>query len=870
MREFINNFINSSDKPAYNSAIRWMWRLFFGGLAFAVLVFIGLSFTDLPSVEQLENPKSELASQVFAANGEVLGRYYTENRVPVSFEQLSPHLVNALVATEDERFFEHTGIDFKALGRVFVKTFLMGQKSSGGASTITQQLARLLFTGERAKRKSHVVVQKLKEWIIAVRLERKYTKEEIISMYLNKFDFINGAHGIKAASEIYFGKSQDSLELHEAAVLVGMLKNPSLFNPLRRPEAMLQRRMVVLKQMEKNELLTNEQYETIRAMPLGMNFQRQTHVDGLAPYFRMELAKYVKNILNKPENLKSDGSPYDIYRDGLRIYSTIDPVMQRIAEEEMVKSMTRVQKTFWNVWKKMDPWTYRTSSPNETPIDVRAQGLKQLIRNSDRYQGLRSKYLGEMIESLKEAFPDMEFNDDDREIERLVAEYEDKKTLAGLVSRKIITQNRAAKYRQVINSRHFPELKSRWEEFQEEVNRAFNTPVENMRVFAYNDQMETDTTMTPLDSIRYHRMFLQTGVLAVDPTTGHVKVWIGGVNHKYFQFDHIQTNRQVGSTFKPFVYATAIDKQGFSPCYLVYDLPVTIGPGDGNFHLIQSWTPKNADGVYTGDLLTLKEGLRKSKNTVSTHLMKQLGDTGPIIDLLDRMGISKEGKYPNGNYRVPRQPSICLGATDLTVMEMTGAYTTFANNGIYNKPVFVTRIEDRYGHVIYEEYPDERPAISPNANYVMVEMLRYAGAGMGLKSDVGGKTGTTNDYVDGWFMGVTPNLVVGTWVGGEDRWIRFRSITYGQGAYMAKPFFKEFIKRLESEPNIEYDPSARFFRPSGDLGIELDCSKYQRSNIPLDDQEFNDEFSQDMFGDEAQAPRKTPIDEDQFDNNQNR
>ncbi len=849
----LNDYYKQEEREAtYRQIVKWLWYAFFGGIGLALLTFIILSFTNLPSVRQLENPKSEEASQIFAVNGEVIGRYYTENRVPVTFDELSPNLVNALVATEDERYFRHSGIDFRSLGRA---VFYMGRK--GGASTITQQLAKLLFTGQKAETSNifERVIQKLREWIIAIRLERRYTKEEIIALYLNKFNFINGAYGIKAASEIYFGKSQDSLAAHEAAMLVGMLKNPSLFNPLRRPEAVLGRRSVVLNQMRKNGMVSAMEYDTLKQLPLGLNFTRQTHVDGIAPYFRMEMAKDIKAILERRECRKSDGSAYDIYRDGLRIYTTIDPRMQRIAEEEMVKNMERVQKTFWNTWKVMskDPWEYVSGSKNETPVNIRKESLRELIRNSDRYQALRAHYLLEVLEKIGNEVDGFTFHEDDREVDRIIRDAESGEVISGLVSQGVISSGMAAKYRQVKRSRHFSELRTQWHALQEAVDKSFNTRTK-MRVFAYNSEMEKDTTMTPLDSIKYHRMFLQTGILAVDPITGYVKVWVGGINFKYFQYDHNRTSRQVGSTFKPFVYATAIAQQGFSPCYQVYDMPHSIGPGDGNFHLLTEWRPNNADGRFSGQLLTLKEGLRQSKNSVSVHLMKQLGDTEPVRGLVHQMGIDSSLKYPNGRFRVPKSPSICLGSTDLTNMEMTGAYTTFANNGIYNKPIYLLRIEDKNGRIIYEEFPQERVAINPNANYVMVEMLQYAATAMGgIKSQVGGKTGTTNDYVDGWFMGITPNLVVGTWVGGEDRWIRFRSLTYGQGAYMAKPFFREFIKRLEAEKDIDYDPNARFHRPAGDLGIEMDCNEYNRNVPSLDsDNEFGEEkFSEDMFGDET-------------------
>jgi len=845
---FQEYMMDNGGNPTYKTIVRWMWRLTFAGIIATILLFIILSFTDLPSVEQLENPRSELATQIFSEDGKVLGRYYTENRVPVTYDQLSPNLVNALISTEDKRYYRHSGIDFPALGRVAVKTIILGQRSSGGASTITQQLAKLLFTGQTGSGIKRVF-QKFREWIIAVRLERRYTKEEIIAMYLNKFNFINGAYGIKAASEIYFDRAPDSLAVHEAALLVGMLKNPSLYNPLRRPEMTVERRNVVLGQMRKSGAISEAEFEEYRQKPLGLRFTRQTHIDGLAPYFRMELAKYVKDILDREENRKPDGTEYDIYRDGLKVYTTIDSRMQQIAEEEMLKNMARVQNTFWKRWRNLDPWTYRSGSDLDIPLETRRDALKRLVRASDRYQALRSRYLSDLLNRLENEFDDMRFSDDDREIERIVAEANNPGYLAKLVEQGYISRQLASAYRRVLDSSSFPKLRTQWEELQRAVEREFNTPV-GMKVFAYNDQLETDTTMTPLDSIKYHRMFLQTGILAVDPVTGHVKVWVGGINHKYFQFDHVKINRQVGSTFKPFVYATAVAQQKLSPCYTVYDVPKTIAPGDGNFGLLQSWTPQNSTGRYTNEAMNLKQGLRRSVNTISVHLMKELGDTKPVRGLIHQMGIDSTARYPNGRYRVPKSPAIALGATDLSVIEMTGAYTTFANNGVYNKPVFITRIEDRNGRVIYRELPEERAAIPPKYNYVMVELLRYSGSGLGmLKSDTGGKTGTTNDYVDGWFMGITPRLVVGTWVGGEDRWIRFRSLLYGQGAYMAKPFFREFMKRVENDPQLAWDTDIRFHRPPGDLGIELDCSEYESPRTERED--FDDEgFSEDIFGDE--------------------
>ena len=844
----LNDFLFQTDRASYRDGAVWMWRLLFIGIAVWLLLFFLLSFTNLPSVSQLENPKSELASVVYSGAGTDLGRFYIENRVPVDFEELSPHLVNALVATEDERYFNHSGIDFRALGRVAVKTVVLRQKSAGGASTITQQLAKLLFTGEKGRGWNRVF-QKFREWIIAVRLERRYTKEEILAMYLNKFDFINGAHGIKAASEIYFDRPQDSLEINEAATLVGMLQNPSLYNPLRRPESVVQRRNVVFLQMYKNGKISRTGLDSLRNLPLGLRFTRQTHIDGLAPYFRMELAKYLKDeILSKPQYYKPDGKPYDIYRDGLRIYTTIDPQMQRIAEEVMAQHMAKVQDAFWRTWRNRDPWKFRGGSDTEISPALRMQRLKGLMRASDRYLALRDNFMLEVCENIRREMEDQRLLNEDWEIDLIIAEHNRPDTLARLVRANRLNAETANRLRRVLNSDYFPDLRTAWFQLEEAVGRDFNTPV-SMRVFAYNDEMEKDTVMTPMDSIRYHRMFLQAGILAVDPVTGYIKVWVGGVNHKYFQFDHININRQVGSTFKPFVYATAIEIYRFSPCYTVTDVAKTIAPGDGNFGLLQSWMPANASGGYSGRVFNLRDGLRNSVNTVSVHLVKEIGDVEPIRGLIHLMGIDSTARYPNGRHRVPKSPSICLGATDLSVMEMTGAYTTFANNGLYVKPSFITRIEDRNGRVIYTGMPEEKQALSPSADYAMLDLLKYSATNLpGIKSEVGGKTGTTNDYVDGWFMGITPRLVVGTWVGGEDRWIRFLSLANGQGAYMAKPFFHEFIKRLENTKGVDFDPSARFPRPPGDMDIELDCSKYSVSRPQF--QDLDDEFSRDIFGDE--------------------
>jgi len=868
MQEQLNTAkeIQEHRAPLYQKLVKWMWGLSIAGVIGVSVLFFALSYSDLPSFEELENPKNNLASEVYASNGEVLGRYFIENRIPVDFEKISNHVVDALIATEDERYMKHAGIDFWGLGRAGVKTVLLGDSSAGGASTITQQLAKMLFTKKPGSGLERVS-QKLKEWIIAVRLEKKYTKQEIVAMYLNKFSFLNGAYGIKAASEIYFGKNQEDLEIQEAAMLMGMLKNPSFYNPIRRPDTTRHRRMIVLKQMEKNDLLTQVEYDSLRALPMEMkSFNRKTHDDGLAPYFRMHLREELKRILvdeNKAQ-FNSDGKPYNIYEDGIKIYTTIDPIVQAHAEDAMKEHMKKQQEKFWKRWKGKDPWTYRDPADDREPeeidadIESRQRSLKKLIRTTDRYQKLRTKHLDDIVKKISKDIDDYELKDFD--IDRMFAEDEKKGAIARLVSKKIVPTNRAVKYRKIMNGADWKVLKTQWRTLQNSVKKDFDKPVE-MVVFDYNPQNEKDTVMTPLDSIRYHRMFLQFGSMAVNPITGHVKSWIGGINHKYFQYDHVTSDRQVGSTFKPFIYATAIHQMGFSPCHKVPDIPYTIHQGEGNFVLFEDWTPKNAGGEFSGEEFTLIRGLQYSKNTISVYLMKQLGSTELVRQLVHKMGLDKNKQRSNGMYRIPKVPSICLGSTDLSVMEMTGAYTTFANNGLYNKPIFITKIVDKNGKLIYSESALEDRAMDSKPNYVMLHMLKQVmNQGQrelrGLKSEMGGKTGTTNDYVDGWFMGLTPDLVVGTWVGGEDRWIRFLSLRDGIGAKMARPFFAELIRKLENDEKADYDADARFYVPRGALGIEINCSVYQDEANPFapenEDESFGDQVEDEGFGDESE------------------
>lgn len=799
----------------YGKVVKGLWIALGAGLLFVLTLFIILAFDDLPTFKELENPQAELATDIYTIDGDLLGRFYTENRINVRYQDLSPHLINALVATEDERYHQHAGIDSEALARVFVKTVLLGQQSAGGGSTITQQLAKLLFdrpdlTGNKLKKAWILGSTKLKEWLVAVKLERSYTKEEIMTMYLNQFNFINGAYGIQSASEIYFKNTPDSLKIEEAAMLVGMLKNPGLYNPVRFPERAQKRREVVFFQMKKNGLISQTEYDSLRALPVDMtNFKKVDHNEGLAPHFREVLREEMKSVL--AELKKSDGSSYNLYRDGLKIYTTIDAKMQAHAEAAALEHLEVVQEKLFKHWKEKDPWTYKARGVSDRDIEKRLASLERLIRETDRYQRLRAESLPK-IKELKLR---------DADVERMLRIEEDRTLINAWLESGFINQKLADLYRSTMGGENWNIVKKEWLDFQTMIKKHFDTPVD-MTVFAYNEQFETDTTMSPLDSLRYTRMFLQTGMLAVDPHSGHIKAWVGGVNHKYFKYDHANKKvaRQIGSTFKPFLYALSIDQRGYSPCFKVMDSPVTLEKG--TFNLLKDWTPKNV-GYYTNQELTLFEGLKQSKNTVSAYLMKDLGSVAPLRNLVHQMGLDTT--------RVPPQPSIALGTPDISVFEMAGAYTAFANQGVVNTPQFILRIEDKNGNTIYEPVPNPRMVMSEETTYIMLQMLKkVVGGTVGIKTEVGGKTGTTNYHADAWFMGVTPDLVVGTWVGCDDRFIRFRTITYGQGSYMARPIFSKLMKRIEADSTIDFEVGARFKKPKRDLETELDCEEY--NDIP--------------------------------------
>ena len=724
------------------------WKVFFYGLGGLFLFFLFASwgiFGSMPSFEDLENPDSNLATEVISADGVTIGKFYNENRTSIKYKDLPKHLVDALVATEDERFYEHSGIDGRGTLRA-----VLSLGTSGGASTLTQQLAKQLFHGEGSKFLPFRIVQKVKEWIIAIKLERQYTKNEIIAMYFNKADFVNTAVGIRSAAKVYFGKEPRNLSISEGAMLVGMLKNPSLFNPIRRLEKVRQRRNVVMKQMVKNNFLSEATKISLEKEPIVLHFQPESHKDGIATYFREYLREFMKNWLK--ENKKPDGSEYDIYRDGLKIYTTIDSRMQANAEQAVTEHLTNLQQEFFSQAKT------NKNAPFINISDVETQRiLMQAMKSSERWRQLKEQ-----------------------------------------------------------------------EKSDEEIIKSFSIKTE-MTVFTWKG--ERDTIMTPLDSIRYYKHFLQAGLMAMEPQTGHVKAWVGGINYKYFQYDHVgQGARQVGSTFKPFVYATAIEQLNMSPCDSIIDSPFMIHKG--RHHVTEDWEPKNSDQKYRG-MVTLKKALANSINTVSAKLMDKVGPEA-VVALAHKLGINSE---------IPVQPSIALGAVEITVQDMVAAYSTFANQGVYIKPQFISRIEDKNGVVIYEPIPESHDVLNKDIAFAVIKLLegvtedgsgarlRTQGGGYGYErvtgypyvftNPIAGKTGTTQNQSDGWFMGMVPNLVTGVWVGCEDRSARFKSITYGQGAVAALPIWGIFMKKNYADPTMTV--SKEDFERPDNLSIKVDC-----------------------------------------------
>lgn len=732
----MNSNNNSTLTPDKIKKYNWLiWKIFIGGLiCFAVFItLIGYGiFGEIPSFKDIEHPKSNQATEIISEDGKVLGTYFVKNRTNVTFSEISPNVINALIATEDVRFNQHSGIDFKRTFTIFL--YAMVGKKQGG-STITQQLALNLFSEDgRAKSVTKRMLQKFQEWVIAIKLERNYTKEEIITMYLNTVDFGNQAFGIKAAARVYFNTTPDKLTIPQAALLVGMQKGITRYSPTRNPDRALDRRNTVMSLMEKNGYITTEEFTTEKDKPLNLHFNAATNNDGVAPYFRATLKSEVKKIFEERSIKKADGTPYDLDRDGLKIYTTINYEMQTYAEESQREYMKGLQDQFNKSWKGRNPF-----KGFENLID---QGM----RRSDRYKALKL---------------------DDKS--------------------------------------------------EDEIIKDFNTP-SKLTIFTWHGNV--DTLMKPIDSVKYYKLLLRNAMMAMDPKTGDVKAWVGGINFEHFKYDQVKTGtRQVGSTAKPFTYAVAIEN-GYSPCFKVLNEPVTISnPGSPD------WTPKNAGKPLPGEI-TLQTALAFSQNYIAAYLMKNVGAEA-VANEIKKMGITSD---------VPVVPSICLGTFDASVYDMVGAYSVFANKGAWTQPNFIYRIEDKNGVVLYESKPIIKVAMNEEVAYVMTRMLRGVVAGgtgsrlsykYGIKTPIGGKTGTTQNNSDGWFMAISPDLVAGVWTGCEDRAFHFISTGMGEGANSALPIYAGFMKRVYANSNLKISKSD-FPIPDGGVSITYDCNQYQQ------------------------------------------
>ena len=705
-------------------------------------------FGPLPTFDQLENPQNNLATEIISADSIVIGKYFFENRTSAVRDDIPQQFINALLSTEDIRYRDHSGIDVRALFRAVYGVF-SGKGQSGGASTITQQLAKMLFTKQPASGLDRIK-QKLKEWVISAKLERRYTKDEILLMYLNRYDWVNNAVGIESASRVYFNKSPKSLNIQESAMLVGMLKNSALYNPNRRLELTQKRRNTVLFQMNKYEFISDSLYDSLVQLPILLDFKKASHNSGLAPYFR----EYLRGEMKKwcSTKMKSDGSSYNLYTDGLKIYTTIDSRLQKFAEEAVETHISDLQKVFYNHWEGY------TNAP--FPEDFEPEQIDEIIdmamRRSVRYKRLKSQG----------------------------------KTIA-------------------------------------QIRKVFNTKTE-MKLFSWNGKI--DTVLSPRDSLVYSKYFLHSGLMSMQPQTGHVKAYVGGINYENFQYDHVTSGkRQVGSTFKPFLYSLAI-QEGYDPCFQVPNVPVVFDKY--KWRLEKDWTPKNSGSEeLEGLTLSLKYGLANSINTVTAYIMKQFGPYA-VVDLAKKIGVKS---------KILAVPSLCLGTFDLSVYEMVGAYSTFSNKGVWVEPIFVTRIEDKNGVVLERFIPESNEAMSEETADIMVRLLqgvvdgvyspaakKRSGTGVrlrykyGFKNEIGGKTGTTQNQSDGWFMGITPNLVTGVWTGCDDRSVHFREIVYGQGANMALPIFAEYMQRVYADTaNSKVYPLP--FNISRSVDVKLDC-----------------------------------------------
>ncbi len=751
-------------RKIFSTLVIATWIIVLGGFGLFYLYIsmvahnTGNYFGPMPSLEVLENPKTEEASELYSANRELIGKYWRENRSPVDFEELSPNVVKALIATEDYRFEHHSGIDVRGMFRVFFKTIILRQRSAGGGSTISQQLAKNLFNtrGSAYEGKLHqgnskagLLINKTKEWLTAIRIEQAYTKKEILTMYLNTVDFGSNSFGIKVAANTFYNTTPDSLTTNQAATLIGLLKAPTYYSPVYNPENALNRRNVVLAQMTKYKFLKTEQYDTLSKEHLNINYSVENQNQGIATYFRGVITNYLLYWCRQ--------NGYDLYSDGLKIYTTLDITLQKYAEEAVAEHMKYLQKQFFDHWKGRNPW-----------IDEDGKEIKDFLisaaRKSDRFKQLRNQ-LGNNTEAIL------------KEMEKPV----------------------------------------------------------KMTIFSWNGDI--DTLMSPIDSIRYYKHFLHTGFLAMEPQTGHIKAWVGGINYKHFKYDHVkQGKRQPGSTFKPIVYAAALDA-GYRPCDQIIDAPVTFSIPT-NEEPNKTWTPKNSEGKYSGEVFTLRKAMANSVNSITAFMIKKITPDA-VVNMARNLGIQSP---------LDPVPALCLGVYDVSIYELVGAYSTFANNGVYTEPFFIQRIEDKYGNVLQEFIPKTIEALDEETSYLMIHMLKGAteekgGTALGLHrfgllgygNEVGGKTGTTQNNSDGWFVGVTPKLVAGAWVGGDDRSIHFRTMDLGQGARMAMPIWARFMQKAyeDSASGIKKE---RFPVPSG-FNVELNCNKYvQRSegNVPAD------------------------------------
>ena len=723
----------------YASFIRFMYRFFFGTTAASILFIVAVNynflwlFGGMPSLYELENPKSQTASLIISEDGQEIGKYFRENRNPLEFEQLPENIINTLVSTEDARFTSHSGIDIRSMFRV---VFSLG--TAGGGSTISQQLAKNLFHTRSMEFGEddpvylgllmkidgvRTVIAKVKEWILAIRLERRYTKQEIMAMYLNEVSFGNNAYGIQVACKTYFQKDLQEVTLPEAATLIGLLQNPSLYDPRIRPERTLERRNVVLGQLAKYEFITEEDLPKLLDEPLNLHYRVENQNTGAAPYFREAIRQQVLTAIKELNQERPEDQQLNLYTSGLRIYTSIDSRMQKYAEESVKEHMRAEQKLFYDHWRGRNPWV------NEEMKEIKGF-LRDAMKRTQRYRDLMSAY-----------------NNDEFKV---------------------------------------------WEELRRPIK---------MTVFTYDG--DKDTTLSPMDSLNYYKRILNCGMMAMDPMNGHVKAWIGGINYKFFKFDHIsQSKRQPGSTFKPFVYGAAIENEIVTPCDELVDEPVTFGEEDGLSG--GTWTPQNSDGKYSYQNMKMRRAMGLSINSISAKLMKQLGPD-KIAEFAHKCGI---------NSPLNEVPSLCLGASEVSLYEQVSGYATLANGGEKIEPILVLKITDKVGNVLREYSPPVKAVIKPETAYLMTYMLQGAvqepgGTAEGLKrtslvagNEIGAKTGTTSNYSDGWFMGVTQKLVAGVWVGGDDRSIHFRNLALGQGAKMAMPAYAKFMEKVYADQTL--------------------------------------------------------------------